>query len=205
MQMPSISPEDRARIAQAICSLADEYGENGFTSTMITERVGCNHRKTKDFMDQYGEDEQPQYWKKVGRKKTVTTSGKMIFENLAGNFVSKNLGNNGIPHLSSSEQDPTSSNAISKEERLSAAVDILIERYGDNWSGDCQLEYEWNSWPEWFILNRLPWLISPNFYWPNNRDGSLPPGGQKEYYGYYRSEDLAVSDIIDQAILEISE
>ena len=123
--MPSISQEDRARIAQAICSLFDENGEDGFTSAAITARVGMNHRKIKDFMSQYGEDEQPQYWKKVGRKKTLTTSGKMIFENLAGNFLSKSLGNNGIPHLDTSKDSP---NDISMEERLSSAVDILIKR-----------------------------------------------------------------------------
>ncbi len=82
MQMPSISPEDRARLAQAICSLADEYGENGFTSTMITERAGCNHRKTKDFMDQYGEDEQPQYWKKERKYIRIKLKQKLAVSNL---------------------------------------------------------------------------------------------------------------------------
>ncbi len=199
--MPSISQEDRARIAQAICSLFDENGEDGFTSAAITARVGMNHRKIKDFMSQYGEDEQPQYWKKVGRKKTLTTSGKMIFENLAGNFLSKSLGNSGIPHLDTSKDSP---NDISMEERLSSAVDILIKRYADQWPGACELSYEWGSWPEWFILNRLPWLVCEDFYWPTNRQGK-PSSSAGPTFGYHRCEELAVSELIEKALLEVSE
>lgn len=201
MRMPSISQEDRARIAQAICSLFDENGEDGFTITMITERVGCHNRKIVDFMTQYGDKVQPQYWAKRGRKNTLTTSGKMIFENLAGNFLSKSLGNDGIPHLDTSKDSP---NDISMEERLSSAVDILIRRYADQWTGSCELSYEWGSWPEWFILNRLPWLVCEEFYWPNNR-ASKPSPGSSPTFGYYRSEELAVSDLIQRALLEVSE
>jgi len=203
--MPSISQDDRARIAQAICSLADD--QDGFTKGDITDRVGMHHRKIKDFMSQYGPEEQPQYWKRVGapknKRQTITTSGKMIFDNLAGNFVSANIGNSGIPHLDSPEDSP---NDISKEERLSAAVDILIKRYEVNWVGDVSLSYEWGSWPEWFILNRLPWLVSEDFFWPTNRSGSLPRGGRSsEFYGYHRSDELTVLSLADLAINQCSE
>ena len=201
MRMPSITQENRARISQAICSLFDEHGEDGFTGTMITDRAQCNHRLVKDFLDQYGENKQPQYWKKIGRKKTLTTSGKMIFENLAGNFLSKSLGNDGIPHLDTSKDSP---NDISMEERLSSAVDILIKRYADQWPGSCELSYEWGSWPEWFILNRLPWLVCEEFYWPTNRINTIAKSSSP-VYGYYRHEELAVSELIEKAILAVAE
>ena len=199
--MSSISQEDRARIAQAICSLFEENGEDGFTNTMITQRVGCHNRKIAGFMTQYGDKVQPQYWAKRGSKKTLTTSGKMIFENLAGNFLSSNLGNAGIPHLDTSEDSP---NDITMEKRLSSAVDILIKRYADQWQGSCELSYEWGSWPEWFILNRLPWLVCEDFYWPSNRV-SKPAPSSGPTFGYYRCEELAVSELIQKALSEVSE
>ena len=201
MKMPSISPEDRAQIASAIVSLADEHGEVGMTVSDITARAGFHHRKVKNFMDQYGPDssEGKNYWKKTGRKNAVTTTGRIIFENLAGSFVSANLGNSGIPHSGASEDSP---NDVSLEERLSAAVDILINRHGDNWRGHCQLAYEWESWPEWFVLNRLEWLVNPDFYDHVNRDGTEGPFR----FGYLNGSDpMTMEEIIDAAITAVDE
>ena len=200
MKMPSISPEMRQRIASAIVSLADETGENGFTNTEIYNRAACSYSRVKDFMEQYGPDsnEGKNYWKKNKRKNAVTTTGRIIFENLAGSFVSSNLGNSGIPHSGASEDSP---NDVSLEERLSAAVDILINRHGDNWRGHCQLAYEWESWPEWFVLNRLEWLVNPDFYDHVNRDGTEGP----IRFGYHGSDPMTMEEIIDAAIAAVDE
>ena len=200
MKMPSISPEMRQRIASAIVSLADETGENGFTNTEIYNRAACKYDRVKDFMEQYGPDsnEGKNYWKKKNRKNVVTTTGRIIFENLAGSFVSANLGNSGIPHSGASEDSP---NDVSLEERLSAAVDILINRHGDNWRGHCQLAYEWESWPEWFVLNRLEWLVNPDFYDHVNRDGTEGP----IRFGYHGSDPMTMEEIIDAAITAVDE
>ena len=200
MKMPSISPEMRQRIASAIVSLADETGENGFTNTEIYNRAACKYDRVKDFMEQYGPDsnEGKNYWKKNKRKNVVTTTGRIIFENLAGSFVSANLGNSGIPHSGASEDSP---NDVSLEERLSAAVDILINRHGDNWRGHCQLAYEWESWPEWFVLNRLEWLVNPDFYDHVNRDGTEGP----IRFGYHGSDPMTMEEIIDAAITAVDE
>lgn len=200
MKMPSISPEMRQRIASAIVSLADETGETGFTNTDIYNRAACNYARVKDFMEQYGPDsnEGKNYWKNKGRKNVVTTTGRIIFENLAGSFVSANLGNSGIPHSGASEDSP---NDVSLEERLSAAVDILINRHGDNWRGHCQLAYEWESWPEWFVLNRLEWLVNPDFYDHVNRDGTEGP----IRFGYHGSDPMTMEEIIDAAITAVDE
>ena len=90
------------------------------------------------------------------------------------------------------------------EERLSSAVDILIKRYADQWPGSCELSYEWGSWPEWFILNRLPWLVCEEFYWPTNRINTIAKSSSP-VYGYYRHEELAVSELIEKAILAVAE
>jgi len=201
MKMPSISPEMRQRIASAIVSLADETGENGFTNTEIYNRAACKYDRVKDFMEQYGPDsnEGKNYWKKKNRKNVVTTTGRIIFENLAGSFVSANLGNSGIPHSGASEDSP---NDVSLEERLSAAVDILINRHGDKWRGHCQLAYEWESWPEWFVLNRLEWLVNPDFYDHVNRDGTEGP----IRFGYLNGSDpMTMEEIIDAAITAVDE
>ena len=201
MKMPSISPEMRQRISEAIVSLADEHGEDGFTNTNIYNRAACSYDRVKDFMGQYGPDsnEGKNYWKKKNRKNVLTTTGRIIFENLAGSFVSANLGNSGIPHSGASEDSP---NDVSLEERLSAAVDILINRHGDNWSGHCQLAYEWESWPEWFVLNRLEWLVNPDFYDHVNRDGIEGP----IRFGYVNGSDqMSMEDIIDAAIKAVDE
>lgn len=86
MRLP---PEDRAQIASAIKSLSEEHGEAGMTMTDITTRAGLHHRKVKLFMGEYGPDSTngANYWKKVGRKFTLTTTGQIMFENLAGAFV----------------------------------------------------------------------------------------------------------------------
>ena len=68
----------------------------------------------------------------------------------------------------------------------------------------CELSYEWGSWPEWFILNRLPWLVCEDFYWPTNRQ-SKPSSSAGPTFGYHRCEELAVSELIEKALLEVSE
>jgi hypothetical protein len=211
--MPSISPVDRERIAAAIVSLCMEQGD--LSQREVSDRAQCRYDTVKNWWGRYGpsgvEKGVTTYWAKsgpTGRRHKLTTTGAFMFDNMAGNFgstgnVSTKSGNSGIPHLDSSEASP---NDISKEERLSAAVDILIKRYEMNWDGDVELSYEWGSWPEWFILNRLPWLVSEDFFWPNNRSGSQPPGAKHvEYYGYYRSEELTVLSLADLAINQCSE
>ena len=201
MKMPSIPPEARAQIASAIMSLVEEHGEDGFTLRSISERAQCGWPRVSNFLKQYGPDgtEGKNYWKKVGRKNAVTTTGGVMFGHMAGNLVSSNLGNSGIPHSGASEDSP---NDVSLEERLSAAVDILINRHGDNWSGHCQLAYEWESWPEWFVLNRLEWLVNPNFYDHVNRDGTEGP----IRFGYLNGSDpMTMEEIIDAAITAVDE
>lgn len=205
--MPSISPGDRERIADAIVSLCKEQGD--LTQREISDRAQCRYDTVKNWWGRYGpsgtEMGVTTYWASQGRRHKLTTTGEVMFNAMAGNLgnVSSKSGNSGIPHLDSPETSP---NDISKEERLSAAVDILIKRYEMNWDGDVSLSYEWGSWPEWFILNRLPWLVSEDFFWPNNRSGSVPPGGRHEkYYGYYRSDELSVLSLADLAINQCSE
>jgi len=211
--MPSISNDDRERIAAAIVSLNTDQGD--ISKSEIADRAQCNYRKVKEWWERYGptgtESGVSTYWAGQGRRWKLTTTGEMMFKNMGGLFndnrnVSTKSGNSGIPHLDSPEASP---NDIPKEERLSAAVDILIKRYEVNWSGDVSLTYEWGSWPEWFILNRLPWLVSEDFFWPNNRSGSTPVGPEgpvrSKYYGYYRSEELTVLSLADLAISQCSD
>lgn len=221
MRMPSISQVDRERIAEAIVSLNEEQGD--LSQREVGDRAQCHHRKVKDWWERYGptgtESGVSTYWATQGRRHKLTTTGEMMFKNMSGIFgnnppvkshdgtsVSTKSGNSGIPHLDSSEASP---NDIPKEERLSAAVDILIKRYEMNWDGDVSLSYEWGSWPEWFILNRLPWLVSEDFFWPNNRSGSSPEGPtgpvRSKHYGYYRSEELTVLSLADLAISQCSD
>lgn len=204
--MPSISPGDRERIASAITTLCEEQGD--ISQREVSDRAQCRYDTVKNWWERYGptgtESGVATYWAPSGRRHKLTTTGEMMFKNMAGIFgnVSPKSGNSGIPHLDSPEDSP---NDISKEERLSAAVDILIKRYEMHWDGDVSLSYEWGSWPEWFILNRLPWLVSEDFFWPNNRSGSAPGGRHAEHYGYYRSQELTVLSLVDQAINQCSE
>lgn len=217
MVMSSISQDVRERIAAAIVSLCTDQGD--ISKSEIADRAQCNYRKVKEWWDRYGpigtESGVSTYWTAAGRRWKLTTTGEMMFKNMGGLFMSKppvssqmhgatSSGNSGIPHLDSSEASP---NDITKEERLSAAVDILIKRYEMNWDGDVSLTYEWGSWPEWFILNRLPWLVSEDFFWPNNRSGSTPVGliGPDNYYGFYRTKELTVLSLADLAISQCSD
>ena len=219
MVMSSISQDVRERIAAAIVSLCTDQGD--ISKSEIADRAQCNYRKVKEWWDRYGpigtESGVSTYWTAAGRRWKLTTTGEMMFKNMGGLFMSKppvssqmhgatSSGNSGIPHLDSSEASP---NDITKEERLSAAVDILIKRYEMNWDGDVSLTYEWGSWPEWFILNRLPWLVSEDFFWPNNRSGSTPGGPEgpvrSKYYGYYRTKELTVLSLADLAISQCSD
>ena len=82
MRLP---PEDMTQIASAIKSLSEEHGEAGMTMTDISTRAGLHHRKVKFFMGRYGPDSTngANYWKKVGRKFALTTTGQIMFENLS--------------------------------------------------------------------------------------------------------------------------
>lgn len=85
-----------------------------------------------------------------------------------------------------------------KDAELIESVDFLIAKYGENWLGDIPLDDEWEKWPEWFILNRLPWLLYDHFYWPNNRQNETIG----EYYcGFKPSNPFPlVGEMVDEAI-----
>ena len=89
----------------------------------------------------------------------------------------------------------------SKEAVFARSITKLIAEYGSLWRGTVELEYEWKRWPEWFVLNRLPWLLYDHFYWPNNRKDDIIQG--KTFYGHYRTKEplfeTMIQDAIDQA------
>ena len=82
MRLP---PEDMTQIASAIKSLSEEHGEAGMTMAEISTRAVVHHRKVKSFMGRYGPDSTTgaNYWKRVGRKFVITTTGQIMFENLS--------------------------------------------------------------------------------------------------------------------------
>jgi len=89
----------------------------------------------------------------------------------------------------------------SKEAVFARSITKLIAEYGSLWKGVLTLEKEWKKFPEWFALNRLPWLLYDHFYWPNNRKGDIIEG--KKHFGHYRRKEplfeTMIQDAIDQA------
>lgn len=83
-------------------------------------------------------------------------------------------------------------------QKLEESIDFLLSKYGKNWRGEIPLNQEWKSFPEWFVLNRLPWLCYDHFYWPNNRSNAMI---EENYYGFKPSNPFpSVEEIIDEAI-----
>ena len=86
----------------------------------------------------------------------------------------------------------------SKEAVFARSITKLIAEYGSLWEGDLTLEEEWKKFPEWFALNRLPWLLYDHFYWPNNRNGDRIEG--KIVFGHYRRKEPLFETMIQEAI-----
>ena len=89
----------------------------------------------------------------------------------------------------------------SKIDIFKRSVSKLIAKYKAKWMGDVSLKVEWAKWPEWFVINRLPWLLYDHFYWPNNRKGDLIRG--EPFFGMYRKPqpytEIMIQEAIDQA------
>ena len=89
----------------------------------------------------------------------------------------------------------------SKIDIFKRSVSKLIAKYKAKWMGDVSLKVEWAKWPEWFVINRLPWLLYDHFYWPNNRKGDLIRG--EPVFGMYRKPqpytEIMIQEAIDQA------
>lgn len=89
-----------------------------------------------------------------------------------------------------------------KEDIFKDAIDKLIDEYESKWVGDVELKVEWNKWPEWFVITRLPFLLYDHFYWPNNRKGDRIES--KVFYGHYRTKEPTSEMMIDEAIEQAS-
>ncbi|MDB2397593.1 hypothetical protein N9V82_00020 [Candidatus Poseidoniales archaeon] len=86
----------------------------------------------------------------------------------------------------------------SKEAVFARSITKLIGEYGSLWEGVLTLEEEYKKFPEWFVLNRLPWLLYDHFYWPNNRKGNEIQG--KRHFGHYRRKEPLFETMIQEAI-----
>ena len=215
--MPGYSTEQRDRLMLAAIELSEE-GE-WFSNTDLRSRSGVNYDVVKSFMSHWGPDG-PQMtvktrdgWKTKGAgsraPKQLTTTGIMIFNNLIGNLSS-------AEHLADSvfrtgeggsAAGPTKSPNdidLSEEQQVSTAIDILIKRYESHWPGHNTLDYEWMHWPEWFLLNRLGWLVSSDFYYPCGDEAVNREGSRSTVYGWQNSEPT-VPELISAAKLILSE
>lgn len=174
--MVDIIPEPdiitKSLIAKAILSQPDGFNK----SSLNSGGIGCSYDKIKQWWDTLGPGapNTKQYFTehREGRKKTWTLTdptGTIYFKNQAELYKTSAS----MPFADDGSEKP--SHPANDVDLIEAAVDILVKKHEHNWKGVLSLNQEWSAWPEWFILNRLGWLLSDNFYYKVNRQGSSGP------------------------------
>jgi len=201
--MPGYSPEQAERWVRA----AVEFSEldRDFTKTELWQAAGGDNKSFTAWFEDLGPlgskmlSATKDGWKTSGKRQKLTTTGIMLFKNKIGNHLLDTSGPpaKGITHISSKEE-------ISFEQQLGTAIDILIKRYENHWQGHVALDFEWTSWPEWFLLNRLEWLVDSNFYYYCNRDGMNHPD-DPNLIGLINQTDKTIESLIDLALQQTAD
>lgn len=187
--IPEPDNTTKSLIAKALLSAEFIKGFN--KSSLNAGGIGCSYNKIKQWWDTIGPGapNTKQYFNehRDGRKVTWTLTnptGEIYFKNQAKLNASMPFADDG---------QRVTSHPANDVEMIEAAVDILIKRHEHNWKGVLSLSQEWSAWPEWFILNRLGWLLSDNFYYKTNRQGSTGPVP----FGWAPNTKLDTSKLLD--------
>lgn len=202
--MPGYSPEQAERWMRSAVGFSEL--DRDFTKTELWKDAGGDNTNYTAWYNDWGPRGSKMLaatkdgWKTSGKRHKLTTTGIMLFKNKIGNA-----------HFQDTPSPPANdmglagiSEEIPFEQQLGTAIDILIKRYGTNWRGHNSLDMEWTSWPEWFLLNRLEWLVDSNFYYYCNRDGVSHPD-DPHLIGLINQTDKTIESIIDLALKQTAD
>lgn len=201
--MPGYSPEQAERWVRSAIQFSEL--DRDFTKTELWKDAGGDNSAYTTWFNDWGPRGPKMLaatkdgWKTSGKRQKLTTTGIMLFKNKIGNAHFQDT-----PSPPANDIGLAGNTSISLEQQLGTAIDILIKRYGSNWQGHNSLDMEWTSWPEWFLLNRLEWLVDSNFYYYSNREGSNHPD-DSHLIGLMNQKEKTIESIIDLAIKQTAD